>query len=223
MGLIRCIYLRGAMNKLSPIPVFLTASHASLPGSEPVRRLIVLVPDMGSDYIPAIRRIWELASAQHAHVQFLSLCKDAAKEPSLHRQLITMSALVGDDKVSTEAKVEIGMSWVDVVKRNSQTGDMIVCFEEQRAGLLHRPLSQILETSLNFPVYVLSGLYPQKSKSNWLSQVMVWSGFIGIIICFGILQVKIVQLPKDWFQNILLIFSIVPEFWLILVWNNLFD
>ena len=203
----------------------MTLSHASLLGPKPARRLIVLVPDMESDYIPTIRKIWELASAQHARIKFLGLCKDAAKEPGLHRQLITMSALsalVGGDEVSTEAKVEIGMSWVDVVKRNSQTGDMIVCFEEQRAGLLHRPLSQILETSLNFPVYILSGLYPQKSKSNWLSQVMVWSGFIGIIICFCILQVKIVQLPKDWFQSVLFILSLIPEFWLILVWNNLF-
>lgn len=204
----------------------MTSSHASLLRPNPAHRLIVLVPDLELDYIPAIRKIWELANARHARIQFLGLCKDAAKQPGLHRQLITMSALsalVGGDEVSTDAKVEIGMSWVDVVKRNSQTGDMIVCFEEQRAGLLHRPLSQILEASLNFPVHILSGLYPQKSNSNWLSQVMVWSGYIGIIICFGILQFKIDQLPKDWFQNVLFIFSIIPEFWLILVWNNLFD
>lgn len=204
----------------------MTSPHASLLGPKPAHRLIVLVPDPESDYIPAIRKIWELANARHARIQFLGLCKDTAKEPGLHRQLITMSALsalVGGDEVSTEAKVEIGMNWVDVVKRNSQTGDMIVCFEEQRAGLLRRPLSQILEASLNFPVYILSGFYPQKTKSNWFSQVMVWSGSIGIVICFAILQVKIVQLPKDWFQNVLFIFSILPEFWLILVWNNLFD
>jgi hypothetical protein len=204
----------------------MTSSHASLSGPNPARRLIVLVPDLESDYIPAIRKIWKLANAQHARIQFLGLCKDTAMEPGLHRQLVTMSALsalVGGDEISTEAKVEIGMSWVDVVKRNFQTGDMIVCFEEQRAGLLRRPLSQILKTSLNFPVYILSGLHPQKSKSNLLSQIMVWSGSIGLIICFGILQVKIGQLPKDWFQNVLLIFSIIIEFWLILVWNNLFD
>ncbi len=216
------MYARGDMNKLYPIPIPLTVSHASLPGLEPKRRLIVLAPDMGSDYIPALRRIWELAHAQHAQILFLGLCKDAARELSLHRQLVAMSAMIRDDKISAEARIEIGTNWVDIVKRNSQTGDMIVCFEEQRAGLLHRPLSQILESKLSFPVYILSGLYPQKSKSNWLSQVIAWSGFIGIIICFGILQVKIVQLPKDWFQNALLIFSVILEFWLIRVWDNLF-
>lgn len=211
------------MNNPYPIPASLALSHASLSGLKPARRLIVLVPDMGSDYIPAIRRIWELANVQHAHVQFLGLSKNAANESSLHRQLVTMSALVGDDEVSAEAKVEIGMSWVDVVKRNYQSGDMIVCFEEQRAGFLHRPLSQVLKSNFKFPVYILSGLYTQKTKSNLLSQVTVWSGFIGIIIGFFLLQIKINQLPKDWFQSALLIFSILLEFWLIWVWNKLFS
>ena len=210
------------MNKLYPIPISLTASHASLSGLEPMRRLVVLVPEMGSDYIPALRRIWELAHAQHAQILFLGLCKDVANEPGLHRQLVAMSAMIRDDKISSEARTEIGTNWVDVVKRNSQTGDMIVCFQEQRAGLLHRPLSQVLESNLSFPVYILSGLYPQKSTSNWLSKVIVWSGSIGIIIGFYILQIKIDQLPKDWFQNALLIFSIILEFSLIWIWNSLF-
>jgi hypothetical protein len=181
----------------------------------------VLVPSLETDYIHAIRRIWELANAQHANVQFLGLCKDTRQELSLRRVLATMSAMVQDGNVPTEAKAKIGTSWVDVVKRIYQTGDMIVCFAEQRAGFLQRPLSQILESNLNFPVYILSDLYPQKTKSNWLSPIILWSGFIGII-SFCILQVKIDQLPKDWFQNPLLIFSIIPELWLIWVWNNLF-
>ena len=210
------------MTRLDSIPPSSTSFPASLSEHEPARRLIVLVPDLESDYIPAIRRIWELANAQRVRVQFLGLCKDTRRELSLRRVLTTMAAMVQDDKVSTEAKVEIGTSWVDVVTRNYQTGDMIVCFAEQRAGLLHRPLSQILESNLNFPVYILSGLYPQKRKTNQLSQVIVWSGFLGIIIGFCTLQIKIDQLPKDWFQNVLLIFSIIPEVWLIWVWNSRF-
>jgi hypothetical protein len=210
------------MTRLDSIPPSSTSFPASLSRHEPARRLIVLVPDLESDYIPAIRRIWELANAQRAHVQFLGLCKDARQELSLRRVLAIMSTMVQDGKVSTEAKVEIGTSWVDIVKRNYQTGDMIVCFAEQRVGLLHRPLSQILESNLNFPVYILSGLYPQKYKSYWIAQVVVWSGSLGIIISFCILQVKIDQLPKDWFQNALFMFSLLPELWLIWVWNGLF-
>lgn len=210
------------MTRLDSIHPSSTSFPTPLSKNEPARRLIVLVSDLESNYVPAIRRISELANAQCANVQFLGQCKDTRQELSLRRVLATMTVMMQLGGVSAEAKVEIGMNWVDVVKGNYQTGDMIVCFAEQRAGLLHRPLSQILKSNLNFPVYVLSGLDPQIYKSNWLSQIIAWSGFLGIIISFCILQVKIDQLPKDWFQNALLIFSIIPELWLILVWNNLF-
>ena len=211
------------MTAIDSIPPSLASSTTSLSGPKSAHRLVILVPDLEWEFIPAIHRIWELANSQHACVLLISLCKDSKQESSLRRALIILCAMLQDGRIPVETKVEIGTNWVDVVKRNYQTGDMIVCFAEQHAGLLHRSLSQILESNLNFPVYVLSGLYPQKYKSNWLSHVIEWSGFLGIIISFCILQVKIDQLPKDWFQNALLIFSIFPEIWLIWVWDNLFS
>lgn len=186
-------------------------------------RLIVLVP-ADTEYAAATGRIWDLAISTGSHVLLLSLCKDVAEEPSLRRQLILMSALVGDSRVSTKAKVEIGANWVDVVKRNYQTGDIIVCFAEQHAGLLRRPLNQILEANLDVPVYILSGFYTREySSSNWGSQATAWTGSIGIIVGFFLFQSRIVLLPNDWTQTTLLIFSVILEFSLILVWNNLFS
>ena len=211
------------MTRLDSTIPSLTYPTASQPDLEPAHRLIILIPDADSDYTAATRRICELAKVMGARVQLLGLCKDTRQELSLRRALVTICAMVQNGRVSAEAKVEIGTNWVDAVKTNYQAGDMIVCFSEQRAGLLHRPLSQILESNLNVPMYILSGLYPQKPKSDWLSQIIAWSGSIGIIIGFCILQVKIVQLPKDWFQNVFLILSIIPEFWLIWVWNSLFS
>ena len=210
------------MTKIDIIPPSLTSAPASHSGLETTRRLIVLVPDMESDYIPAIHRIWELANAQHASVLLLSLYKDRRQELSLRRGLITMCAMVQAGGLRAEVNVERGTNWVDVVKRSYQTGDLIVCFAEQRAGLLHKPLSQILQSNLQIPVYILSGLYLPKPKSKWLSQVMAWSGFLGIIIGFFVLQINIVQVSKDGLQSILLILSIIPEFWLIWAWNSLF-
>jgi hypothetical protein len=51
---------------------------------------------------------------------------------------------------------------------------------------------------------------------------MAWSGFLGILISFFVLQINIVQVSKGGLQNILLILSIIPEFWLLLVWNSQF-
>src|SRR6266540_5906630 len=202
------------MARLNSIPPSSTSFPTPLSKNEPARRLIVLVSDLESDYMPSIRRISELANAQRANVQFLGLCKDTRQELSLRRVLATMSMMMQLGGVSAEAKVEIGTNWVDVVKRNYQTGDMIVCFAEQRVGLLHRPLSQILESNLDFPVYILSGLYPQKYKSNWLAQVIAWLGSIGIIAGFGLLQVKMMQVSEGWVQTLLLIIVVISEIWL---------
>lgn len=212
------------MNELDnkPQPTSFSISTASLSGPGPARRLIVLVP-ADADYTAATRRVWELAVATDTRVLLLGLCKDAAQEPSLRRQLVTISALVGNGRVVTEAKVEIGKNWVNAVKSNYHTGDIIVCFEEQRAGLMHKPLSQILESNLNATVYILSGLYqPERLGSNWLSTIILWSGFFGIIGGFLLLQVNIDPVSKDWGHTAALMLSIPVEFWLIWVWNSLF-
>ncbi len=202
--------------------VSLTYPMGSHTGLNPARRLIVLVP-ADADYTAATRRVWELAHALECQILFLSLCTDVMQESSLRRQLITMSAIVQDGKVCAEARVEVGSNWVSAVKSNLQDDDMIVCFAEQRAGLLHRPLSQILGANLNAPVYILSGLYSQNlSRSNWLSQTLGWTGSIGIITVFFLLQIRIVSLSENWAQTTLLILSVVFETWLIWVWNSLF-
>ena len=188
---------------------------------ESTPRLIVLVPSE-TDYSAATRRIWDLAKATNGHVQLLALCKDIAEEPSLRRKLVTMASLLQDGRIFVEVEVAIGTNWVMAVKNQYKTGDIIVCFAEQRTGLLQKPLRQILESSLQATLFVISGLTPPKSKSNLLSQVGFWLGFIGIILGFGILQAKVLQLPGSSLQNILLILSLLPEFWLIWIWNSLF-
>ena len=190
---------------------------------EPAGRLLVLIP-AEADYALATKRIWRLAVTTGMHIQLIGLCKDWAEEPSLRRGLVTMSALIRDGRVCADAKVEIGTDWVEVVKHNVQPGDMIVCFAEQQAGLFHRPLSQILQSNLRMPVYILAGLAPQSSsRSNWLPQILVWLGSIGIIIGSALLQIRITSLSENWAQTTLLILSVIGEAWLIWGWNNLFS
>jgi len=184
-------------------------------------RLLVLVPT-DIDYSAATGRIWKLAKATGMHVQLLGLCKDAAEEPGLRRGLFIIASLLQDDRIFSEVKVDIGTNWINVVKTHYEAGDVIVCFAEQRTGLLRRPLRQVLESNFKATMYILSSFTPQKPKSNMLSQVSAWLGFIGIIAGFGILQTNVVGLPEGPFQNGLLLLSIVPEFWLIWVWGGWF-
>ncbi|HLO32990.1 MAG TPA: hypothetical protein VK249_27845 [Anaerolineales bacterium] len=221
------------MNKLDIPPALLkyqTGAQSVIPALQTVNnppklagRLITLIP-ADSDYALGMKQIWKLATTTGMPIQLISLCKDLSQEPSVRRGLVTMSALIRDGRVCAEAKVEIGTNWVDVVKHNYQSGDTIVCFAEQRAGLLHRPLSQILQADLNMPVYILSGLIPQNpTRSNWLPQIMMWLGSLGIIVGSSLLQIRITSLSQDWAQTTLLILSVIGEAWLIWVWNSLFS
>jgi hypothetical protein len=205
----------------APRPVSILSSVADQQ-LEPTRRFIVLVPCLETDLTAVTQRVWELANATGAHVKFLGLCNDAAQEPGLRRRLVTMSAIVNYGSVSAESEVEVGSDWVEAVKSRWQAGDTVVCFAEERAGLLRRPLSQILQSDLDVPLYILSGLYSQNNmRSKWPTQAVAWIGFIAIIFSFFMLQVEISQLEQDW-TIVLELLSTAVEFWLIWVWNNLF-
>ena len=188
------------------------------------RSLVVLVPNADLDYAIATRRVWELEIELRAHILFVGLCKDTTEESSLRRQLVTMAAMVQDGNASAEVKVKVGNNWIEVVKSDRQIGDVIVCFAEQRAGLFFRPLSQILQSNLNMPVYILSGLYPpDPSRIDILSILRLWIGLLGIVAGSFLLQIRIIALPRDWSQTTLLLLSVTAELWLIWVWNNLFS
>jgi hypothetical protein len=184
-------------------------------------RLIVLIPT-DADYSTVTRRIWRLANETNSDVQLLGLSKDSTQELTLRRDLATMAALIRDTRVFVDTKVEIGNSWLNAVKHNYQDGDMIVCLAEQSIGIRHRPLSQILESNFKAPVYLLSDIRSSKSQSNLFSQVIAWSGSIGIIAGSFLIQAKIIQLPDDSFRTVLSILLLIPEFWLLWVWNSLF-
>ena len=211
------------MSRIDSIPSSSLSSPAPFSEPELARRLIVLVPDLEWNHIPAIHRIWELAELHRARVLLLTLCKDARQEPGLRRGLVILCAMLQDGSIPVETNVEIGMNWVDVIKRNYRHGDMIVCFAEQRAGLLYRPLSQILQSDQNIPIYILSGFYSQRSSRFNKSLIGVWMGFLGIMVGSFLLQLRIVSLPQNWAQTTLLIMSVLAELWLIWIWNNLFS
>jgi hypothetical protein len=186
------------------------------------RRLIVLVP-ANSDYMTVARQTWELANTAGMNVRFIGLCKDAMQEPGLRRELIAMSAFVQGGRVATDIKVEIGTNWMNTLEIDYRSGDLAVCFAEQDDGILQGSITRMLKTNMNIPVHSRLVLSQKKFNSNLLTQLILWSGFIGIIIGFFVLQVKIAQLPEDWFQSVLFILSFTSEIWLIWIWNSLFS
>ena len=192
------------------------------PALEASRRLVVLVSTEADD-TAAMRRIWELAHTLNSQILFLGLCSNEAQESSLRRQLITLCAMAQEGKIQAEGRIEAGSNWVHAVRSTVRDGDMIVCFDEQNSGITRRPLSQVLESSLHTPVYILSGLSPQaQTPSNWLSRIAAWAGLAAIVAGVFLIQIQIVNVTVGWLQTILLIGSVLAELWLIWIWNRLF-
>ncbi len=212
------------MNKSDVSSAALAVSPASFPDLQPARRLIVLVPEPELDATFMARKIWELANTLECGIQFLGLSKDAAHEPGVRRQIVTLAAMVGYENISVETKIAIGNDWLSVVRSNWREGDVIVCFTGQSSGLARRPLSQMLESNLNATVYVLSDIQPQEEHlRSWMVNAMAWAGSIGIIIGFFWLQAKLIQFPKEWAYTALLYISLFAEAGSIYAWNSLFE
>jgi hypothetical protein len=169
------------------------------------------------------RRICKLAEETDSTIQLLGLCKNQAQELALRRELVTVAALIQYAKVFAETKVEVGVSWLEAVKCNYQEGDTIVCITELPVGIRRRPLSEILESTLKAPIYILSETIPSQTYSNIPSLTIAWLGFLAIIAGFLLLQVKIVQISKDWFQAVMLILLLIPEFGALWLWNSFFS
>lgn len=184
---------------------------------EAERRLIVLVPDSDADISNAARKVWELAEALGGRVQFLGLCKDKEREPSLRRRMVTLSSLVGG-----ESKIEFGGDWLNFVKFHWREGDVIVCFGGQQAGFAKRPLSQILESNLNATVYVLPDIEAARPRSNRFLSAVGWAGSIVIVALFFWLQSKLIHAPGDWVYSALLYLSLFIEAGSLWAWSSLF-
>jgi hypothetical protein len=188
---------------------------------EKYRQLIILIP-AGAECAAVSRRICKLANETDSCIRLLGLYRDEEEELALRRELVMASALIRGAKVYVEVTLERGTNWVEAVRSIYQDGDIIVCLTDQFTGIRRKPLSQILESNFKTTIYILSETPRQEQKSGWLSQVIAWSGLVAIVGGFFLLQVGITRMPRDGFQTLLLILLLVPEIWLVQLWNSLF-
>lgn len=191
---------------------------------QPARRLIVLVSEANTDSAIVARKVWELANALESRVQFLGLSKDAVNESALRRQLVTLSAMVRDENIQVDSKIESGTNWLSMVKSEFREGDMIACLDERLMGGARRPLSQLLQANLSVTVYVINGtLLPvEYSRPRWLTSLIAWGGSLGIIAAFFWLQIKL-GASSSTVADALFYISLFIEAGSIWGWNILFE
>lgn len=214
------------MQKLDQLPVrtIFPPVRVNDEATQVSRRLVVLVSNYEMDAPAVARRILEIANAFHCPILFLGLCSDKLQESSLRRQLVTLSAMVRDDVMSFETRIEIGRNWLAIAKSNRREGDIFICFARQTSGMrgsLHRAL---LESNFAETVYVLDDEFPSgQGRAAWISSALAWAGSIVIILAFLWLQIKVAPSPDHWTSMLTLMLSVPIEIWLIFAWNSLFE
>jgi hypothetical protein len=105
-----------------------------------------------------------------------------------------------------------------------QPGDIVACYADQKVGMMHRPLDQILRSNLNMPVYFLADARSfKRPKPKFLSQILFWTGALAIIGGFFWAEAQLVKLPQDWAHSTLIYVCIFVELALISLWNSLFS
>lgn len=174
---------------------------------QPAPRILVLVPHLELDLTEAARKVWELARASGAQVQFVSLYSNPAEESALRRTLATLASLVQDANVSVGLEVFPGRNWLEVV--NTQPADMIVCFPEKNGHALQNQLARL---NPPIPLYIFSAPEKDAPPSNIPNRIAAWAGSLIILVSFFFIQAQLTQLAPNWLQSLLMILSTLVEF-----------
>ena len=207
----------------TPIPSLtaaapLASKAAAVPASRATRRLIVLVSEADWDDPELPGRLWNLATSRGSAVLLLGMSPEADREPQARRQLATMAAAIQDTRIKAGIQVEAGSDWVGQVQSVWQPGDLVVC---TAAGLRQRSLSQLLTSSLEVPVHVLTDLRAAPdSRPGLLRQIVSWGGALGILGGFLWLQIALSRPPGDPGQTLLLALTVLAEVSLLWIWNS---
>jgi hypothetical protein len=198
-------------------------------------RLIAVLEDATEAALLA-SRILELAQRQSLGILLLGVAPDPSGVSELRRQLVTIAAFIRQEQArmglagsrgvpahSLEIQIEIGRDWLRGIKDELQPGDTVACSSAQVVGMLGRPLTDVLASNLNVPIYAFAGLErPRGNPQHALSQVAAWVCSLASIGGFLFLQARMVTYVQGWPQSALLLLTLGMEVASIWFLNSLF-
>ena len=204
---------------LTPVRPFSAISPLALSA----HRLVVLIPDADTDESELAEHLWSIASAHGLAVLLISIFRDPRREPRARRRLATLAALLRDDTVLVETKLETGTDWPTAIRSTRREADILLCHAELhvlRWGFRRESLSRLLAREFNEPVYELSGFYPSLplERTGPVSRVIAFGGAILIVAIFTMLEVLIHRTTKTSVYTLLMSLCVLVEYSLLGVW-----
>ncbi len=188
------------------------------------RRLVVVILHTEEEALLA-SRISEVAKPQGMSVLLIGVVPSPTREAELRRQLVTIAAFLREEGGSgmrngsqaaksqrVDVRIERGRDWIAAIKAQLQPGDMVACYSEQKVGVLEKPLSDILSSSLALPIYTFAGLRAQRaSQQSLFGEIASWAASLASIGGFFLLQARIVTAVQGWMQSALMLIALIVE------------
>jgi hypothetical protein len=137
----------------------LNEQTAGLKTTDPVRRLVVLVPLDEMNEFEFGHKIWEIARSHHADVTFLSIARDDDEYMRLQHRLNHIEAVCKDRKIQINRVVKYKAGWQKTLRQTVGPGDLIIFFEDQTLQyriFWREPLKDWLGKNIDVPVTLLT-------------------------------------------------------------------
>ena len=187
------------------------------------RRLVVLIPDADTGESELAEHLWSIASVHGLAVLLIGIFRDPRREPRARRRLATLAALLRDEVVLVETKLETDTDWLTAIRSIRQPGDILLCHAELqilRWGFRRESLSRRLAREFNEPVYELSGFYPHlpSERSRLVSRAIAFGGSVLIVVLFTALEILIHQTTQAPVYTLLMSLCVLVEYGLLGVW-----
>jgi hypothetical protein len=189
-------------------------------------RMIVLIPD-GVTHVPELaQKILWLSMTECQDILLLGIASDDGRILSLSRTLTTLKATITTNWLYVAAKLTTADDWLTILKTEFQSGDIIVCHEEQivKIGFLEAiPASEFLRGSLQTTVKTINGFYhPQRIQAReWALNVLFWAGCLAILAGFTSLEISLDQGIHGTARSVIFILLVLVEIGSFLAWGRI--
>lgn len=211
------------------------ARALEMPAGRNAQRLVVMIREAEDEALLA-SRILGLAEPRGLDILLVGIAPDPSTEATMRRKLVTIAAFLNGQSPRSGAslrhalparhidiQVQHGRDWAGGIRALVQPGDTIACYSDETVGILERPLSDILASTLNMPIYTFTGLQGQQhNRQSTLAQAASWVSSIASIGGFLALQARIVTVVQGTLQTVLLLVTVLAEVGIIWGWNALF-
>src|SRR5258707_8407893 len=133
-----------------------------------------------------------------------------------------MGDLFREPRLSVERQLDFGLNWIPPLKSVLDPGDIVICPAGQQIGIFREPLELSL-AKLGHPIITLPRLYPLTRKliPDFIRGSIFWVVLLAVLPVFFWVQSRILRISEEWAKDTLLSLSVLIEFGLIWIWNNL--